>query len=224
MKNFNLLEKVITEFGFTPEEVVKNWLASGKVKLRDVESTGLKRDTPDIIGNISPGMFVYSDGLISVEIIPGKQITSVVGAIIGRRVLCVCLRETSIPWSSDFLEVDTRSISSGFEATQEILAVAKEQGKKAEAAEWCAKYARDGVKAGEAFLPSLDEWKAIQPNKKIINQALCRLKVAKLNGLHWSSTEYGSHGSWLLCMDFGGYSYDFKHNNYYVRPVLVFEL
>lgn len=226
MKNFNLLEQVITEFGFTPEEVVKNWLQAGKIKLSDFEATEKSepKSSQPLGRRITPGMYVYDDGLITEEIIPGRKITSVVGAIIGHRVLSVCLRETKLPWSSNYLKAGTEEVSSGREATQKIMAAAREQSKKAEAAEWCFNYTEDGVRAGEAFLPTMEEWKAVYANKSALNNALRQLGVDELKGWYWSSTEGSSSYSWILNLLIANNDYYDKNYGSYVRAMLTFEI
>lgn len=101
---------------------------------------------------VLPGMYVYSDGLISVDIINGRQIKAIVAYVEGSEVLAVCLREKQLRWSRDVLEAYvTRNITSGQKATKMILEIAHREKLKAEAAQYCYNYAEDSVKHGEAF-------------------------------------------------------------------------
>ena len=104
--------------------------------------------------------------------------------------------------------------------------ISRKKRQEAEAAQWCYDYAEDGVKQGEAFLPSLTELEKLFANKAAINASLNALGVALLEGWYWSSTEYDSNGAWTLRMADGVRLYGSKYNNYsrYVRPVLALKL
>ena len=132
-----------------------------------------------------------------------------------------------MPWSSDWLEAKaTQKMTGGKEATRKLLEISRKKRQEAEAAQWCYDYAEDGVKQGEAFLPSLTELEKLFANKAAINASLKALGVALLEGWCWSSTEYDNYGAWLLRMSDGNRGYYTKYNyNYnYVRPVLALKL
>ncbi|CCZ30962.1 unknown [Proteobacteria bacterium CAG:495] len=101
---------------------------------------------------IAPGMFYYADGLIFPELIKDSQVSAIVGCVDRNHGLALGLRETELPWSSTWLYVDMPSGLRGKEATSLILKTAKEKHENAEAAEWCAEYAFDGIKAGTGFI------------------------------------------------------------------------
>ena len=187
-----------------------------------VVSSG-KYETPK---RVLPGMYIYADGLIYPEIIEGRQVMAIVGSVDGSDVLAVCLQEACLPWSSDWLEAKaTQKMTGGKEATRKILEISRKKRQEAEA-QWCYDYAEDGVKQGEAFLPSLTELEKLFANKAAINASLNALGVALLEGWYWSSTEYNSNGAWLLRMSDGLRYYNYKDgsNNDYVRPVLALKL
>ena len=175
---------------------------------------------------VTPGMFVYVDGLIYPEIIKGRQIKAVVGSVNGSDVLAVCLREICLPWSSDLLEVKmTQTMTDGREATNKILEISRKKRQKAEAAQWCNNYAQDGVKQGEAFLPSINELEELFANEDVINASLKVLEMPVLSGWHWSSAELDSYHSWKFSMRNGSRIDDHKyHGNLYVRPVISVKL
>lgn len=131
-----------------------------------------------------------------------------------------------MPWSSDWLEAKaTQKMTGGKEATRKILEISRKKRQEAEAAQWCYDYAEDGVKQGEAFLPSLTELEKLFANKAAINASLNALGVALLEGWYWSSTEYNSFSAWNLWMDDGGRGYTNKnYTGEYVRPVLALKL
>ena len=183
---------LVQKLGLSPQEAVEYF--SAKV----VESSSVVRECEVAVG-VLPGMYVYADGLISSEIIEGRQVMAVVGSVDGSDVLAVCLQEACLPWFSDW------------------------QG--AEAAQWCYDYAEDGVKQGEAFLPSLTELEKLFANKAAINASLKALGVAWLEGWYWSSTEYDNTNAWGFGMT-GGLRYDGSkyYNGYSVRAVITIQL
>lgn len=194
------------------------------ISLEELDAYFSLRDAKKIL----PGMYVYADGLVSSEIIPNRQIKAVVGYIEDKTVYAVCLQVKRLPWSDSisFYVEETRMMSNGKEATKKILETAWAQGKKAEAAQWCHDYAQDGVKQGEAFLPSLDELKRLSFYRGVINDSLRRLKAALLKqGFYWSSIESNRNMAKSLYMigrDEGDDCCKFLWH--YVRPVISFEL
>ena len=146
---------------------------------------------------VVPGMFYYADGLIFPELIKDNQVSAIVGYVDKRRGLALGLRETKLQWSSDWLYVDIPTRLSGKEATALILKAAQKVRKNAEAAEWCAEYAFDGIKAGTGFLPNKEELKRIFGNRKKLRQSFALLNSGGLSvdslqedAFYWSSFEY----------------------------------
>ena len=204
------------ELGLSSREVGEYFLS------KDVKAPSVVQEyqTP---AEVLPGMYVYADGLISAELITGRQVKAVVGYVEGKTVYAVCLKAKELPWSSDCLEVKaSRDLTDGKEATAVILAAAKQKRGKAEAAQWCHDYAEDGVIQGEAFLPSLTELEKLFANKAAINASLKALGVAWLEGWYWSSTEYDNTNAWGFGMT-GGLRYDGSkyYNGYSVRAVIT---
>lgn len=227
-KKLELLTGIVDEFNLSVNDVVSYWVKSGRLNLdattvsSQVVSSG-KYETPK---RVLPGMYIYADGLIYPEIIEGRQVMAIVGSVDGSDVLAVCLQEACLPWSSDWLEAKaTQKMTGGKEATRKILEISRKKRQEAEAAQWCYDYAEDGVKQGEAFLPSLTELEKLFANKAAINASLNALGVALLEGWYWSSTEYGSDFAWRLRMSVGFRYYGNKNYSYtYVRPVLALKL
>ena len=181
---------------------------------------------------VVPGMFYYADGLIFPELIKDNQISAVVGCVDKRCGLAIGLRETVLPWSSDWLYVDIPTRLSGKEATALILKTAKEKHEKAEAAEWCAEYAFDGIKAGTGFMPNKKELKCIFGNRKKLRQSFALLNSGGLSGnclqkedFYWSSSEGNScYNAWYVrpfdgCMDYFGKGYSSR-----VRCAIEFKI
>ncbi len=233
MERKEKLEKVIAlakEFGLTYTDVMNYWQARGKLEAKQSQSlipAGTEEASQDQnSAKVIPGMFVYVDGLISSEIIEGRQIKAVVGSVNGSDVLAVCLHEAKLPWASKWLEVpETEEMLSGKKATHKILEIAQKEHTKAEAAQWCYNYDRDGVKRGEAFLPSITELEQLCANGVAINASLNALGVALLDGWYWSSTEYNGNYAWTLGMRNGSKDGNHKGNyGNYVHPVLALKL
>ena len=153
---------------------------------------------------IVPGMFYYADGLIFPELIKDNWVSAIVGCVDKRRGFALGLRETVLPWSSDWLYVDIPTKLSGKEATSLILKAAKKVRKNAEAAEWCAEYTFDGIKAGTGFLPNKEELKHIFGNRKKLRESFALLNSGGLSGnclqedaFYWCSSEnYGIYLAW----------------------------
>ena len=153
---------------------------------------------------VEPGMFYYADSLIFPELIKDNQVSAIVGCVDRNHGLALGLRETVLPWSSDWLYVDMSSGLSGKEATSLILKTAKEKQENAEAAEWCAEYAFDGIKAGTGFMPSKEELKHIFGNRKTLRESFALLNSGGLSGnclqedaFYWCSSEnYGIYLAW----------------------------
>ena len=174
------------------------------------------------------GMFYYAqDKSFSEELIPNKTVSGVVYHVdkTGEHGLVVLLHQEELPWLSDYLSVGIPKGLNGKGNTRLILEFARNRGLKAKAAEYCANYAYDGVKAGEAFLPSIKELKCLYKNKELISEKLALIKGADLfeDWYYWSSSEYSSSNAWRQYFSSGDVDYYSKSNtNYYVRPVLAF--
>ena len=173
------------------------------------------------------GMFYYAeDKSFSEELIPNKKVSGVVYYVdeTGEHGLVVLLHQEMLPWLSRFLWVGIPDGLNGKENTRLILEFAQRHGLRAEAAEYCANYAYDGVKAGEAFLPSLDELKCLYENKELVNDKLFLICGAELfvEWYYWSSSEYSAYKAWELYFCRGNVDDDYKNNSYCVRPVLAF--
>ena len=217
-EKLEMLNCLAQKLGVLPQEAVEYF--SAKV----VESSSVIREC-EVAAGVLPGMYVYVDGLISAELITGRQVKAVVGYVEGKTVYAVCLKAKELPWSSDCLEVKaSRDLTDGTEATAVILAAAKQKRGKAEAAQWCHDYAEDGVIQGEAFLPSLTELEKLFANKAAINASLKALGVALLEGWYWSSTEYDNNYAWIFGMTNGARNDGSKLYYVYVRSVLALKL
>ena len=120
---------------------------------------------------------------------------------------------------------------SGKEATSLILKTAKERHEKAEAAEWCAEYAFDGIEAGTGFMPSKEELECIFSNRKKLCQSFALLNSEGLSGIcllkdafYWSASEYGNYPAWLVTPSDNALYDDFKVTSKPVRCTIEFKI
>ena len=244
MKKLEILNGVVKEFGLTEEAVVKSWYENNQISaefLQQLCSLGKKTTFQDVNlipskkfvtpKKVEPGMFYYADGLIFPELIKDSQVSAIVGCVDRNHGLALGLRETVLPWSSDWLYVDMSCRLSGEEATALILKTAKEKHKKAEAAEWCTKYAFDGIKAGTGFLPGKDELKRIFGNRKKLRESFALLTSGGLSGnclqedaFYWSSSENLNTGAWYVRPSDGGMGSYSKLNSNRVRCAVEFKI
>ena len=180
---------------------------------------------------VVPGMFYYADGLIFPELIKDNQVSAIVGCVDRNHGLALGLREAVLPWSSDWLYVDIPTKLSGKEATSLILKAAKKVRKNAEAAEWCAEYTFDGIKAGTGFMPSKEELKHIFGNRKTLRESFALLNFGGLSGnclqenaFYWSSSEDYGGSAWFVRPS-DGFMYDYyKYYSHRVRCAVEFKI
>ena len=244
MKKIDILNSALAESGLTAEAVVKSWYESNQISaefLQQLCSFGKKTTFQDVNlipskkfvtpKKIEPGMFYYADGLIFPELIKDNQVSAIVGCVDRNHGLALGLRETELPWSSDWLYVKMPSGLSGKETTALILKTAKEKQENAEAAEWCAEYAFDGIKAGAGFMPSKEELKRIFGNRKKLRESFALLNSGGLSGnclqedaFYWSSSEYCNSFAWYVRPSDGHMYDDFKNNSHRVRCAVKFKI
>ena len=143
-------------------------------------------------------------------------------------VYAVCLRQNDFPWSSGGLRVpEVQKLTDGVAATRMILEKVYRWRSKAEAAQWCHDYAYDGVKKGEAFLPSLVELQKLYNKIRCVNNSLRALGLRPFSSNYWSSTEIIRDTAWTFQMSTvaGGYNDQRdKTFRYNVRPMIKIEL
>ena len=176
---------------------------------------------------IMPGMIIYADNSASAVFYPNKVVKAIVGHVDDTAVLAICPMQVQLPWSKDKLAVPTPhtwSIISGSEATKKILYEAKRQNKVAQAAQWCFNFSENGVKEGEAFLPSYHELTMLKHNLKAINFSLAAVGAEPFYGIYWSATEFDDHKAWCLSPQ-GNWSYLEKDcQNVWVRPIIKLKI
>lgn len=174
---------------------------------------------------VCPGMFVYNDGTITAEVLPQGKVKGVIGYVDGQKALAVSLGQTSLPWSSDCLNIKAlQEITDGQEATFLLIGEAKKQKKKIEAARWCFDACDARVNNSVGFLPSLEELKKLFANKALINFSLNMVNAPVLKGYYWASTEFDWNYAYGL--DFSSFLtvHYIKNLSCHVRSVFWIEL
>ncbi len=146
-----------------------------------MDKTILQTKNPNC--KIAAGMFLYSDGSTSFERKEDKEISAIVALVSDKGFWSVCTDQHRLPWASNNLRLVIPPQLSGQEATQILLKEAEKHSGRAEAASYCFNYHQNGIKAGQAFLPSIEETIAIFGNIKVVNQSLEQIKAPLIKSI-----------------------------------------
>lgn len=147
------------------------------------------------------GMRFYADHTFSEKNEADKTLSGIVGYVEQNRALIVCLRSRECAWANHYFNVPSlKHETDGEQATKLIIKQAKKQSILT-AAEWCYNYDFDGVKKGQAFLPSESEFLKVLQNRIDVDKALDSLptdkifqfggyvKVSRLDRFNWTTEE-----------------------------------
>ena len=174
------------------------------------------------------GAVLYSDKKCYVN--ASSERTPIAVVFDGTKRLAVALDEAALIWGGFEEEIGSAAQgTSGKSNTAAILAYGKTKNISYPAAEYCNSYSTSGTKAGDWFLPSLDELKLLSNNFSGINSALKILGKPTIteaeDGYYWSSSEtntsYGYNARILVPSSGATGSYA-KYYTGSVRPVLAF--
>lgn len=230
MDKFEILKAKAKELGLSSEEIVRYFFCEKELSCKFLQNL---LDSAELLkaedGGIKVNMFYYAeDKTFSERLLPYKQVSGVVGDVdeAGQHGLISLLHYKVLPWTSDELFVGLPDGLSGKENTRLILEKAASQQQKAEAAAYCATYAFDGVKAGEAFLASYSEMSRICKNYLSINKSLRQINNADIFIVcraYWTSSEKQAEKAMSASMP-GIVSNDViaKWAKLYVCPVIAF--
>ena len=230
MDKFEILKAKAKELGLSSEEIVRYFFDEKELSCKFLQNL---LDSAELLkaedGGIKVNMFYYAeDKAFSERLLPYKQVSGVVGDVdeTGQHGLISLLHYMVLPWTSDELFVGLPDGLSGKENTRLILEKAASQQQKAEAAAYCATYAFDGVKAGEAFLASYSEMSRICRNYLSINKSLRQINNADIFIVcraYWTSSEKQAEKAMSASMP-GIVSNDVigKWAKLYVCPVVAF--
>ena len=207
----------------TGQAMLKCPFDQSKVFCAGTSACGGGSGTPDSEG-CKAGDILFSDKSCSSVFITTKTAIGVVLCPVNR--LAVALDEKSLEWGGYNKEIGSAARgTSGKSNTAAILAYGKANNISYPAAEYCNKYSTSGTKAGDWFLPSLEELKLLSNNFSEINNSLKVLgKVMDdtESGYYWSSSEDGNLNARVLVPSSGVTSTNYKYASGRVRPVLAF--
>ncbi len=208
----------------TGQAMLKCPFDQSKVFCAGASACGGGSGTPDGSG-CNDGDFLFADKSCSVVLLSGRNPIGIVFSSENR--LAVALNERKLEWGGYGKEIGSAARgTSGKSNTEAILAYGKTNNISYPAAEYCNKYSTSGTKAGDWFLPSLEELKLLSNNFSGINSALKILGKPTLpeaeDEYYWSSSEGNKSNAWRLVPSSGDTSYTSKDSSYRVRPVLAF--
>ena len=207
----------------TGQAMLKCPFDQSKVFCAGTSACGGGSGTPDSEG-CKAGDILFSDKSCSSVFITTKTAIGVVLCPVNR--LAVALDEKSLEWGGYNKEIGSAARgTSGKSNTAAILAYGKANNISYPAAEYCNTYSTAGTKAGDWFLPSLEELKLLSNNFSEINNSLKVLgKVMDdtESGYYWSSSEDNTSSARRLVPSSGGTYNRSKNNTSNVRPVLAF--
>lgn len=152
------------------------------------------------------GDIAYPGGSIVPEVMDGIKATGIVAwknpdlaAPIAQRGLVLGLNRKRVAWSDTRELTGIKDLDDGWGNTQRLIKIGKEKDWTFHAAEWCANYAKDGVKPGEAFLPAKEQWEKIALNTEVIAKSLEELgSNIKLRGYLTTSSEESINYVWYV--------------------------
>ncbi len=174
---------------------------------------------------ILPGMFVYEGNTFAKGLISHRKVKAIICYVQNGMAYAICPAEEKLPWSSTKLPVKTtQGMNDGREATREILKAAQETNGQAEAARWCHDYAENGIKQGEAFLPSTYELTELYSNIEAVNASLKMLGSPLLDHGIWTSNEAYESCAWSWLMQYNTENGVYKSESYPVWPMLTIKL
>lgn len=241
MNKFDTLNALIEQLGLSQEEIAKVWYENRKLsrdfleRLLSGKEPPLSEETLKTSQKISAGMFYYAEGhVFSKKILGNKQVSGVVAYVDdNQHGLIVTLNQEKLPWSSQRDQFGLPAKMKGSENSVFIVAALQNSNKKAEAVEYCANYAKNGIQKGQAFLPSLNELKLIEANFDRINKSLLKICGADLleeSSYYWSSSECKKYPEQAWVFRFAFRETNRNHKDYgkngfsgfYARPCITF--
>ena len=168
------------------------------------------------------GDILYENKKCYVKAIDGKTAIGIVFDTEKR--LAMALDEATLEWGGYGKEIGSAARgTSGKSNTAAILAYGETNNIEYPAAEYCNTYSTAGTKAGDWFLPSLEELKLLADNFSGTNSLLTVLGKPTIGDeYYWSSSESSDSGAALQELPLDVTHFIKKYVSYHVRPVLAF--
>mgnify|MGYP000836875977 CR=1 FL=1 len=218
---------------FTEEDARKQ-AEKEQQQLQEQETVQVEKSAIEVktfFSEVKVGWYAFAGGKFSPDPDAYPNCQGVVGwvnpdksALQGQRGLIVTPDEVQKAWSDKDCETNIKDGYDGKGNTEKLIAYGKAHDISFPAAEWCAKYCKNGVKPGEGFLPAIKQLERIVVNREIVNPALKRINGVELGGWTWSSSEYSFYHAWGVYGSNGwlGNGTNKANYDYYVRCVLAF--
>ena len=197
-----VIDKLISLLGLTRKDFMSYWQRelADKEQPRQEESEDLPKywyqmQVPDIRAHVKLFDYAFEGGKFSSNPKEYPNCQGVVGwinpyanASDGNKIFVILSEQGHCSFAEAPCEVNTQWVKSGKEATLMLLQYGKKYGLKFQAAEYANNYCKNGIKKGEAFLPSSNELNAVCQNAEEIREALKKIG-GSFDGNLWSSTE-----------------------------------
>ena len=175
------------------------------------------------------GDILYENKKCYVKAIDGKTAIGIVFDAENRLAVALDEAETTLKWGGTGILIGSAAQgTSGKSNTAAILTYGEANNIEYPAAEYCNTYSTAGTKAGDWFLPSLEELKLLADNFSGINSLLTVLGKQTIGDeYYWSSSEYhninvNTNFAQKLVPSSGRTDSSSKNNSHRVRPVLAF--
>ena len=180
--------------------------------------------TSDGSGDCREGYILFSDKTCATGLQPGKTAIGIVFSSVNR--LAIAFDETRLAWGGHGIGIGSVAKgASGKSNTAAILAYGKANNISYPAAEYCNSYSTAGTKAGDWFLPSLEELKLLSSSYGVVSGKLMAI-IGKVDiekdEYYWSSSEHDYNYARSFVLSSGTAGYTAKDGPDYVRPVLAF--
>lgn len=183
-----------------------------------------------IISELKVGWYAFAGGRFSPNPKDYRNLQGVVAwlnpdkdAPKGKKGLIVTPDQVRRLWADGACDTRIQGETDGRSNTHELLSYGRVHKVLLPAVDWCAHYCKNGVKAGEGFVPAKNQLMKIVDNVEVVNEALEKIGGDKLCDFIWSSTEYNPYYVWVVKAENGQQYTNLKHYSHTaVRCVLVF--
>ena len=196
-----VIDKLISLLGLTSKDFISYWQRlevkslSKQEEKEEIPRYWYQMKVPDIRAQVKLFDYAFEGGKFSSNPKAYPNCQGVVGYINpyanaseGAQILVVLPEQGRCSFADTICKVNTGEIRSGKEATLMLLQHGKKYGLRFQAAEYAINYCKNGIKSGEAFLPSIAELKAVCQNADGVRKALEKIG-GTFDGSLWSSTE-----------------------------------
>lgn len=196
-----VIDKMVSLVGLNRNEVMSYWQREIKEKeerekeYREKPLYWYQMPEPDIRSQVHLLDYAFEGGKFSPNPRAYPNCQGVVGYINpyadahdGNKIFVVLPEQDMFAFAEGPCEVNTSRIRSGREATLKLIEYGKKFNLAFPAAEYAFNYCKNGIKQGEAFLPSITELNNVCSNADGVRKALERIGGSFEGGL-WSSTE-----------------------------------